>query len=187
MKRYFLLSALVAILSWMTTETVSAKSKVQKVYIFGFAASFNDSTVYFTDIQEIDSAWVDDKTHFLHDRDQYSYQLRDYLAEKFEPNRTCITTFALSRKDIEKKYVKMKERYTREKFAKKHGRFDVKYLTTADFRYTAVTPTFIDDETPLTKEEQKAQKKAAKEAEKAKKAEAAKKRKVEKALEKQGA
>ena len=96
MKRYLLLSTLVAILSWMTTETISAKSKVQKVYLFGFAASFNDSTVYFTDIQEIDSAWVDDKTNFLHDRDQYSYQLRDYLAEKFEPNRTCITTFAIA-------------------------------------------------------------------------------------------
>ena len=49
---------------------------------------------------------------------------------------------------------------------------------------SAKVMSFIDDETPLTKEERKAQKKAAKEAEKAKKAEAAKKRKVERALEK---
>ena len=45
---------------------VSAKNKcVQKLYAFGFAASFNDSTVYFTDIQEIDSAWVNEKNEFL--------------------------------------------------------------------------------------------------------------------------
>ena len=28
-----------------------------KVYMFGFAASFNDSTVYFTDVQQLEGAW----------------------------------------------------------------------------------------------------------------------------------
>ena len=45
---------------------VSAKIVcVPKLYAFGFSASFNDSIVYFTDIQEIDSAWINDKTDFL--------------------------------------------------------------------------------------------------------------------------
>lgn len=162
MKRLLIYIALTGMVAWMGTLSASAKTKVQKVYLFGFAASFNDSTVYFTDIQEVDSAWVDDRSHFLRERDQYSYQLRDHLAQNFEPNRTCITTFALKRKDIEKKYLKMKERYTREKYAKKHGRFDVKYLTKDDFAYTAVKPTSMDDDEPLTKQERKARKAEAK-------------------------
>ena len=44
---------------------VSAKQKIEPRYLFGFAASFADSTVYFTDIQKVDSAWIDTKTKFL--------------------------------------------------------------------------------------------------------------------------
>lgn len=32
----------------------AASAGNNKVYLYGFAASFNDSTVYFTDIQELD-------------------------------------------------------------------------------------------------------------------------------------
>ena len=35
-------------------------------YICGFATSFNDSTVYFTDIQYMDSTYTDSKTGFLY-------------------------------------------------------------------------------------------------------------------------
>ena len=59
---------------------VSAKVVcVPKLYAFGFSASFNDSIVYFTDIQEIDSAWINEKTKFLISRDNYSYQLKNYF------------------------------------------------------------------------------------------------------------
>ena len=34
--------------------TSQAKNEMRKAYVFGFASSFNDSTVYFTDIQELD-------------------------------------------------------------------------------------------------------------------------------------
>ena len=55
---------------------VSAKDKeVSKVYMFGFAASFNDSTIYITDIQEIKGAYVAERTKFLVNRDENSYQL----------------------------------------------------------------------------------------------------------------
>ncbi len=159
--------ALMGVMAWMGFSSIEAKSNVQKVYVFGFAASFNDSTVYFTDIQEIDSAWVDTKTDFLLAREQYSYQLREYLANHFEPNRTCITTFALDRKKIEKKYVKMKNRYTKEKYTKKHGQFDVKYITTHDFAYKSVAPVnYNDEENNLSKQELKAKRKAEKEARK---------------------
>ena len=90
---------------------VSAKIVcVPKLYAFGFSASFNDSIVYFTDIQEIDSAWINDKTDFLVSRDNYSYQLKNYFTNIGQEHRTCVISFALKRKDIEKKYKKMKEK-----------------------------------------------------------------------------
>ena len=75
-----------------------------KTYAFGFAASFNDSTVYFTDIQVLDSAWLNEKNDFLVSRDNYSYQLRDYLAsEQQMPRRTCIVYAGKNKKKVEKK------------------------------------------------------------------------------------
>ena len=56
-----------------------AKNEPRTAYIFGFASSFNDSTVYFTDVQKVDSAYFTRKSKFLVSRENYSYQLRDYL------------------------------------------------------------------------------------------------------------
>ncbi len=114
---------------------VSAKIVcVPKLYAFGFSASFNDSIVYFTDIQEIDSAWINDKTDFLVSRDNYSYQLKNYFTNIGQEHRTCVISFALKRKDIEKKYKKMKEKYV------KVGNFSIKTLGKNDFQFTTIKP-----------------------------------------------
>ena len=114
---------------------VSAKVKcVPKIYAFGFSASFNDSTVYFTEIHEIDSAWINEKNKFLVSRDNYSYQLKDYFAHKGLPYRTCLISYALTRKDIEKKYEKMRSKYV------EFGNFSIKDLSVTDFRFTAIKP-----------------------------------------------
>ena len=170
MKIRFAYMALLGMTAWMAVSTAHAKNEVTKVYMFGFAASFNDSTVYFTDIQEIDSAWINEHNKFLAARDQYAFQLRDYLATRFEPDRTCIITYALKRKNIEKKYVKMKNRYTKEKYTRKSGQFNVKYITKDDFAFKAATPSdYAADEKPLTKAERKALKAKAKQEKKARK------------------
>lgn len=114
---------------------VSAKIVcVPKLYAFGFSASFNDSIVYFTDIQEIDSAWINDKTDFFVSRDNYSYQLKNYFTNIGQEHRTCVISFALKRKDIEKKYKKMKEKYV------KAGKFSIKTLGKNDFQFTTIKP-----------------------------------------------
>ena len=77
-------------------------------YICGFATSFNDSTVYFTDIQYMDSTYTDSKTGFLYSRDNYSYQLRGHMQKNGVANPTCITFFSKKRKDVEKKYAALK-------------------------------------------------------------------------------
>lgn len=132
-KNLIMAIAVMIICGW--TINASAKLKcVPKLYAFGFAASFNNSTVYFTDIQEIDSAWINDKNDFLVSRDNYSYQLKNYFTSLGLEHRTCVISFALKRKDIEKKYQKMKNKYV------KAGNYDIKSVSTNDFHFTAIKP-----------------------------------------------
>ena len=102
-----------------------------KVYIFGFAQSLNDSTVYFTDIQELKNVWVDDKTTALYGREGYSQQMKNHIAQKDDKHICCITSFALTRKQIEKKYAKLKQRYTT------RGHYQVNYINENEMQYKA--------------------------------------------------
>lgn len=132
------------------------KSIVQKVYAYGFSASFKDSVVYFTEIQEIDSAWVGVKTKFLEGRENYSYQLKEYFANQGDRQRTCMIIFALKKKDIEKKYLKMKKKYIKE------GKYDIRYLTKSDFLFTAVSPNEFTEDDAVTPTKEKKKKKGKK-------------------------
>lgn len=115
-----------------TTLGAGAAEKMKTVYMYGFAASFNDSTVYFTEVQQMDSAFVDTKTNFLYSRNNYSYQLRDYLAGQGFANATCVTSYALTRKEAEKKYLALRKRYL------EGGRYTIKYLKAADFSFLPI-------------------------------------------------
>ena len=65
------------------------EGKEKAVYAFGVAASFNDTVVYFTDIQVLDSIKLD-KGGFLPKRDLYTYQLKNYLEFDLKcPDRLC--------------------------------------------------------------------------------------------------
>lgn len=107
-----------------------------KIYMFGFATSFNDSTVYLTDIQTVNAYLVNNRTKFLANREDYSYQLRNYLQSNgLEAYPTCITMFAENEKDATKKYLKLKERYEKSK-----KRYSIKSLKDSQFKYTPVEP-----------------------------------------------
>ena len=107
-----------------------------KIYMFGFAASFNDSTVYLTDIQTVNAYLVNNRTKFLANREHYSYQLRNYLQSNgLEAYPTCITMFAENEKDATKKYLKLKERYEKSK-----RKYSIKSLKDSQFKYTPVEP-----------------------------------------------
>lgn len=131
--KYVALVALVA----LSASMASARSVRKTVYMFGLAASFNDSTVYVTDVQRVDSAWVDSRTRFLFSRDAYSQQLRQFLAAKGETDRTCVTTFAFNEKEAIKKFNKLIGKYT----GNKKANFNMRYLKPSEFSYTAVQPT----------------------------------------------
>lgn len=129
LKKYFF----AAIFLLTLATTAQAKLVQTKVYIFGMAASFNDSTSYITDVQEVD-AWINDKGNFLYSRESYSYQLRDFLQSQGFVNPTCITCFALSRKKAEKKYATLLKKNAAK------GDANLRYLNAKDFKYAAVAP-----------------------------------------------
>ncbi len=142
----------------MLCASVSAKVRCLPIYAFGVSASFTDSLVYFTDIQIIDSAWIDDKSLFLLNRSSYSNQLRSYFAGRGEGTRTCIFSFATSEKKIMKKYDRMRRKFTYKK-KKERSNFDVRDLSSSDFKFTIVRPDIEESQFDV---DQKANKKAEK-------------------------
>ena len=142
--KYLILLGAICTMTIFNVSTAQAKKRlVPKMYMFGFSASFNDSTVYFTDIQQVDSAWVDEKTNFLQGRDIYGQQLKDYLTASMQPNRVCFVIYAEKRKDIEKEYVKMKRLYTKKR--KNAAPYDIRYLDETMFRFQQIYLYFEDD------------------------------------------
>lgn len=138
--RQVLIIAVVLLLGWVNSSNAKGY-KPAKVYMFGFAASFNDSTVYMTNVQKIDAYLANDRTNFLANCEDYSYQLRYYLQSTGLQNfPTCVTMYAENESKAMKKFTALKNKY--EKGKKK---FDVKLISDSEFRYKAVTP---DNYTP---------------------------------------
>ena len=137
-------------LACFSSLSASAKNEVKTTYIFGFASSFNDSTVYFTDVQKVDSAYFTRKNKFLVSRENYSYQLRDYLEQQGAGKRTCIVMFDTDQKKAEKKWNKLYARYIQKPKAKKakNGQqkddaptpFLVKKIANCEFSFKAIEP-----------------------------------------------
>lgn len=131
--KYILLALLLA--GALPQEMEAKRIKVPKMFMFGFSASFQDSIIYMTDVQEVEGAWYETKSKFLLGRQHYSYQLKDFLANtRQQPNRVCVVMFALTRKEAEKKFIKLRKEYT----VKAKGKYDVRYLTTTDFKFLPV-------------------------------------------------
>ena len=159
------------ILSLIFAVSASAKGKTDpsfstKVYMYAISASFNDSTVYITDVQEVDSAYLVKKT-FLGGLKRYTEQLDSYFKEKYGERRTNTVFFKTTRKKAEKQYVKLRKRYT-------SGDVKLVVLPTGEFTFTAVRPYIEADEYANMS------KKEIKEAKKKKKAEAKAARQKEK-------
>ncbi|MCI1646800.1 MAG: hypothetical protein LKI39_11770 [Bacteroides sp.] len=85
--------------------------KDKEVYAFGMAASFNDTVVYYTSIQKLDSVKLG-KNGFLPRREAYTSQLKDYLAYNLSsPNYTCMIYFSKNKSKLEKEEIKVKDKY----------------------------------------------------------------------------
>ena len=122
---------LLAIVALTVLPTETKPLKTNQVYMFGFSASFKDSVVYVTDIQNVEGAWIETKTKFLMERENYSYQLKSYLEDtKQQSNRICMVFFELSKKKAEKQYLKLMKKY-------KKG-YEVRYVNATEFKFQTV-------------------------------------------------
>ena len=136
--RLLKLTLLVLVMTAMLPAQTQAKPVIApKAYMFGFVANFTDSVIYMTDIQTVDSVLYDSKSKMLVGRNNYSYQLREYFTNLDMPHRTCIAIFALTRKEAEKKYLKMKKQYT----VKYAGHYEVRTLNENEFHFKPVNVT----------------------------------------------
>lgn len=148
----------------------AAKNDPKTAYIFGFASSFNDSTVYITGVQQVDSAYFVGRANFLVSRDNYSFQLRDYLEQQGAGYRTCTVIYDINKKKAEKKWLKLYSKYTRKPKAQrlKSGEkpkdlptpWLVKTIEKENFHFVGIAPTSFEE--PKTKAEIKAEKLQAK-------------------------
>ena len=124
-------SILIAVLIFMVSSVEAKPLKTNKVYMFGFSASFKDSVVYVTEIQNVQEAWIDTKTKFLLGRDQYSAQLKNYITDKLnQPGRVSMVLFELNKKKAEKLYLKLMKKYQKG--------YDVRYVNNKDFSFEAI-------------------------------------------------
>lgn len=137
--RKYCISALMIIALCVASKAMAEEKIVPGVYAFGMSASFSDSTVYITDIQWIDSVWMDTKTGFILERGSYSNQLRNYLSLKGVEYPTCIFFFDKKMKKLGKKFRQIKEKYVLS------NRFDVKYVDPEEFSFKAAVMYNMED------------------------------------------
>ena len=131
--KYILLTLLVSVAMGAEAKRIQPKH----MYMFGFAASFKDSVVYMTEIQDVQGAWYDTKSKFLLGRDNYSLQLKDHFKEKLQmPDRVCMVFFAKSMKKAEKKYLKLRKKYLSDK--KRTSSYEVRYVTSQEFKFEPI-------------------------------------------------
>lgn len=100
----------------LVCQSAEAKVKQKPVYIFGFAESFVDTVGYITDVQFLDSAYVDTKTKFLVGRNMYSVQLQQYLQQNTDCKNPVTSIFFADKKEkLEKKQLSIRNKYEKYK------------------------------------------------------------------------
>ncbi len=107
----FILSLMMPSLSFAKDgKKKEVKKKVKtEVYMFGVSLSFTDSVAYFTEIQHIEGAIIENK--LLPNRHLYAYELKDYMSyEEGKPGRTSFIYFSDKRSKLEKKELKIRKR-----------------------------------------------------------------------------
>ena len=154
MKNRFRVTALLAMLLMLATHASLLHAKVEQrpVYICGYAVNFADSAAYVTEIQCIDTAYVESRNGFLMDRNLYSDQLNYFVKKQFGGKHyTCMVLFDKKQARLQKRVAKMRKRQENDPSVRLHT------IAAADFRfigeqYIDTSVTMIDEEEAATTE-----------------------------------
>ena len=85
--------------------------KPRRVYLCGVAMGFNDSTVYLTDIQYLDSVIINSEGA-LSNHANYTMQMKVYLEGTLgELHQTCAVIYSAKKRRVENELSKMRYRY----------------------------------------------------------------------------
>lgn len=139
--KYFKVITLAALLFTVCTAFSFPffKTPSNKVYGFGVAASFKDTVVYITEIQELDSAVIDSKG-FLKGRPAYSLQLKTFMEESMkQEHQTCMIFFDRDIAKLKKAEEKLRKVYKKDKSVV------IENIASAKFHFTK--PEITEDET----------------------------------------
>lgn len=121
----------------LQTLLCQAKIVITPGYGFGFAASFRDSTVYFTEIQYMDSLFMEDKSKLVIGTENFSSQLKEYMESQLdETDRTCVFFYNTKQSALEEQRTKLWTRYANPK--KGQGHFIMKTIKAGDFAFCCV-------------------------------------------------
>ena len=122
---FFLLSAIQLTAFASPKEKKNKSEEPKEIYMYGVSVDFNDSTVYITDIQSLDSMTINTDGS-LRNYSDYSLQLKVYLEGTVgETNQTCAVIYSekkkklekeglfdeSKKKKIEKHFIKMRKKY----------------------------------------------------------------------------
>lgn len=84
----------------------------QRVWIYGCAVNFLDSVVFVTDIQYVDSVIIDREGQ-LENSYAYSSDLKFYVESRYaKENEACAVYYSPKLKAVEKRYARMRKRFT---------------------------------------------------------------------------
>lgn len=118
------------VLLFFCASDIDAKPKQTKVYIFGVSINFIDSVTYITDVQALEPAYIETRTGFLYDRSIYSQQLQIWVEyAKNQPNTTCTIFFDTNKSKLEKRYLKIRNKFTKDQTTK------IKSLNAGEFKF----------------------------------------------------
>lgn len=90
--------------------------KQKPVYMIGVCMSLVDSAIYMTDMHLVDNVTIENKTHFLKDRQLYSLQLKQYVESRFKGGPFIPAVYSgVKRKPMERRYLSLHKRYVQGK------------------------------------------------------------------------
>lgn len=116
--------------------------KMQSVAMFGVGISFTDSVVYETEIQMLDSVWVNPDHDFLEDRTLYSLQLQYFMEQQGVKNAVCTVLFSKKQSSLQGKWEKIRKRHTQSETQ----RFKIVPLSEFRFKPEEYRPVIIHED-----------------------------------------
>ncbi len=131
---------LFALVALCAALQVSARDRQQSIYMFAYGTSFNDSTIYLSNVEVVKNATLEQKTNFLNNRLSYSNAFKQFLDVKYSGIHTTAVFFNVKREKLEKMYLKIRRN------AQKSRTMRLVEVPASDFRFSVLaTPNVSND------------------------------------------